>query len=106
MKKHFLFLLPLSAILLFTACQKEVSIELNGSTSAGSLQADVTGECLPKTVQGIYELGKALNADSNYIDVQVAVTTAGSYRVYSDTANGMSFESKGSFASAGLNTVR
>lgn len=106
MKKHFLVLLPLTAILLFTACQKEVSTELTGTVSAGSLQAGVTGECLPKTIQGIYEVGEVLNADSNYIDVQVEVTGTGTYRVYTDTINGVFFESKGTFASAGLSTVR
>lgn len=106
MKKPFLLLLPLSIVLLFTACQKELSIESSGTPSSGSLQSDVSGECLPKTVQGIYEAGKALKTDSNYIDVQVNVTTAGNYQVYSDTVNGIFFESKGSFASAGLNTIR
>ncbi|MGZ8516893.1 MAG: hypothetical protein ACXWWD_06060 [Chitinophagaceae bacterium] len=106
MKKQFLFLLPLSFILLITACQKEVSTELSGTLSSGSLQSNLAGECLPKTVQGIYEVGKVLKADSNYIDVQVQVVDVGTYRVYSDTINGMFFESKGNFASAGLNTVR
>jgi hypothetical protein len=105
MKKQFLFLFPLSVFLLLTACQKEVSTELGG-VSSGSLQSDVTGECLPKTIQGIYEVGKVLKADSNYIDVQVQVVDVGAYRVYSDTINGMYFEAKGNFASAGLNTVR
>ncbi len=106
MKKQFFFLFPLSLLLLFTACQKELSTELTGTVSSGSLQSNVAGECLPKTVQGIYEAGKVLKADSNYIDVQVQVVDVGAYRVYSDTINGMFFESKGNFASAGLNTVR
>ncbi len=106
MKKQLLFLAPLSVILLFTACQKELSTELSGTVSSGSLQSNVAGECLPKTVQGIYEAAKVLKADSNYIDVQVQVVDVGTYRIYSDTINGMYFESKGNFASAGLNTVR
>jgi hypothetical protein len=106
MKKPCLFLFPLSILLLFTACQKELSIEVNGSPSSGSLQSDGADDCLPKTVQGVYEAGEVLKTDSNYIDVQVNVTTAGSYRVYSDTVNGVYFESKGSFATAGLNTIR
>ena len=106
MKKHFLFLLPLCVVFFFTACQKELSIELKGTTSAGSLQSDVTGECLPKTVQGVYEVGTGLSATANYIDVQVNVTGVGDYRVYSDTVNGIFFQANGAFATAGVNAVR
>ncbi len=106
MKKNILFLFTLSVLLLFTACQKEYSLELSGTVSTGSLQSDVTGECLPKTVQGIYEAGNSLDPDSNYIDIQVNVTGAGSYSISSDTVNGMFFQAKGSFSTAGLNDVR
>ena len=106
MKKLFLFLFPVSFVLLFTACQKELSIEVSGTVSSGSLQSDSSGKCLPKTVQGIYEVGTVLVVATNYIDVQVNVKTAGTYRVYSDTVNGIFFQAKGSFATAGLNTVR
>ena len=106
MKKYFLFLPPLSILLLFTACQKEVSLQLDGTVSSGSLQSDTSGTCLPKTVQGIYKVGTVLVADSNYIDVQLNVNGAGSYRVYSDTVNGFFFQANGSFGSSGLNTVR
>ncbi len=89
-----------------TACQKELSLELKDTVSTGSLQNDTSGKCLPKTVQGIYKVGTVLIADSNYIDVQVNVTGAGAYRVYSDTVNGFFFQAKGAFATAGLSTVR
>ncbi|MGK2860989.1 MAG: hypothetical protein ACSLE0_03600 [Chitinophagaceae bacterium] len=106
MKKLVLFFLPLSFILLLISCQKEVSVELNGSASGGTLQSDAAGECLPKTVQGIYKAGTALVATENYIDVQVNVAVIGNYRVFSDTVNGISFQARGSFTTAGLNTVR
>jgi len=106
MKKNVSLFSFLSALLLFSACQKEFSLEKNSNPSSGSLQADVSGDCLPKTVQGIYEVGTALDADTNYIDVQVNITEAGSYRIYSDTVNGIFFQAKGTFATAGLNTVR
>ncbi len=102
-----LLLLLFSGILIFlSACQKELSIELSGSTSTGTLQADGSGECLPKTIQGVYETGKVLNAATDFIDVQVNATTVGTYRIYSDTVNGIFFEGKGSIATAGLNTIR
>ena len=106
MRKSNLLLLPLCIIFLITACQKELSIELKDSVSTGSLKDDSAGKCLPKTVQGIYKVGTVLVADSNYIDVQVSVTAAGSYRVYSDTVNGFFFQAKGNFGATGLSTVR
>ncbi len=106
MKKLFLFFLPLSFILFLISCQKELSVELNGSDSRGSLQSNGTGECLPKTVQGIYKAGTALVATENYIDVQVNISTIGNYRIFSDTVNGISFLGRGSFTAAGLNTIR
>lgn len=106
MKKQFLVLLPLSTLLLFAACQKEFSLELSGTGSNGSLQSDVAGDCLPKTVQGIYEVGTVLDPGSNYIDVQVNIAGAGTYSISSDTVNGMFFQANGSFSTTGLNNVR
>lgn len=106
MKKRFLVLLPLSTLLLFTACQKEFSLELSETGSTGSLQSDVTGDCLPKTVQGIYEVGTVLDPGSNYIDIQVNIAGAGTYSISSDTVNGMFFQANGSFSTTGLNNVR
>lgn len=106
MKKNICLLSLLNALLLFSACQKEFSFETSNTPSSGSLQADVSGDCLPKTIEGIYEVGTVLDAATNYIDVQVNITEVGSYRVYSDTVNGIFFQAKGVFATAGLNTVR
>ncbi|MET0394709.1 MAG: hypothetical protein ABW019_16305 [Chitinophagaceae bacterium] len=108
MKKRFL-LLPfalLSALVLFYACQKEVSFENGGIPSVGMLQSDISGDCLPKTVTGIYEEGTALATTTNYIDVEVDVLVAGSYTIYTDTVNGMYFRATGVFATTGINTVR
>lgn len=101
-------LLPslLSVLLFFTACQKEASFETGSTPSAGSLQSDIAGDCLPKTVAGVYEEGTVLDPATNYIDVQVVVTKAGSYSIYTDTLNGTSFRATGAFATAGANTVR
>lgn len=99
-------LLILMSTMLFTACQKEKSFETGAAPSAGLLQENASGDCLPKTVTGIYVEGTALKADSNYIDVQVNVTKAGSYTVYTDTVNGVYFRATGTFTSTGINTVR
>lgn len=99
-------LLILMTTMIFTACQKEKSFETGTTPSAGLLQENASGDCLPKTVNGIYVEGTALKADSNYIDVQVNVTKAGSYTVYTDTVNGVYFRATGTFTSTGINTVR
>jgi hypothetical protein len=106
MKKHILFLSLLSSILFITSCQKELSFENGGTPSEGTLQSDLTGECLPKTVEGIYEAGTPLVGTTNYIDVEVNVITPGSYTIYSDTLNGIFFRATGVFTATGTTTVR
>lgn len=90
---------------IFQACQKELSFENDGTPSEGSLQSDVSGDCLPKNVAGIYEAGTALDG-TNYIEVQVDVTATGAYTIYTDTVNGMWFRATGTFTSTGLQTVK
>ena len=80
-----------------------MSFEL-GQTSAGSLQ-NASGNCLPKTINGNYVAGKALN-DSNSVDVTVNVAKAGRYTVYTDTVNGYYFKASGNFTAAGSSVVR
>jgi hypothetical protein len=106
MKKHYLLLCLVSTLIVFVACQKEKSFETGSDPSAGLLQSDVSGDCLPKTVVGIFEEGKVLVADSNFIDVQVNVTKAGSYTIYTDTINGFYFRATGTFSNAGSKTVK
>lgn len=104
MKKPLLFLALLAAVLY--SCQKEVSVETSKVPSVGSLQSDVSGDCLPKNVNGIYEAGKAVNGTNNYIEVQVNVTTTGAYTIYTDTINNVYFRAVGIFTQTGLNTVK
>lgn len=106
MKKVLLLPLLLGCLIYFYSCQKEKSFESSTQQSSGSLQDDANGECLPKTVNGVYEAGTALNSTNNYIDVQVNVNKAGAYTVFTDTVNGNFFRATGNFATAGLNTIR
>lgn len=106
MKKFFLLPLMLVCLVFFYSCQKEKSFESSTQGSAGSLLDDLAGECLPKTVNGVYEAGTALNSADNYIDVQINVSQVGSYTVFTDTVNGNFFRATGTFASTGLNTIR
>lgn len=93
----------LAFLIFFTSCQKEVSQE-TGSPSSGSLQ-NTAGDCMPKNVGGNFVVNKVLN-DSNFIEVTVDVTVAGSYTIFTDTVNGYSFRGQGSFANAGPATVK
>ena len=106
MKKFFLLPLMLVCTILFYSCQKEKSFESSAERASGSLQSDAGGECLPKTVNGVYEAGTALNSSDNYIDVQLNVSRVGSYTVSTDTVNGVFFRATGNFANTGLSTIR
>jgi hypothetical protein len=106
MKRYLLFFSLLSIVAFFNGCQKELSFETVGIPSIGTLQSDITGDCLPKTVTGTYEAGVAVNATTNFIEVEVDVLQAGSYLVYTDTVNGMYFRGSGTFATTGANTVK
>jgi hypothetical protein len=105
MKGHLKLLSFFITLLAFISCQKEFSRE-NGIQSAGTLLKDASGNCLPQLVSGIYVAGTALKADSNYVDVQVEVTTPGTYQISTDEVNGIRFSAAGSFAATGVSTVR
>lgn len=105
MKGHLKLLSFFITLLAFVSCQKEFSRE-TGAQSAGTLLKDASGNCLPQLVFGIYVAGKVLKADSNYVDIQVEVTTPGTYQISTDEVNGMRFSATGSFAATGVSTVR
>lgn len=90
------------ATLFFTllSCQKELFF----SDSYGTL-LDSSGVCNPSLVSGNYNKNVALGG-SNTIDLSVNVTTPGSYRIYTDTVNGMSFEGVGYFDNTGNYSIR
>ncbi len=100
MKKHVFYWLAL-ILLVFIGCQKEVSFELGNSPAEGSLQSDVTGDCLPKTVNGAYVATTALVPTTNTITIQVNVTHTGSYVITTDTVNGYYFRATGTFTTLG-----
>jgi hypothetical protein len=106
MKNRFLLFVLASSLIFIHSCQKEHSFEGGAGPSEGVLQDGGTGDCLPKTVAGTYVAGTVLDGTTNYIEVQVDVTLAGSYVIITDTANGIWFRGTGVFTSTGLNTVR
>jgi len=104
MKKQFFYLLALVAVI-GLGCQKELSFEIGDSPAAGSLQSDVSGDCLPKTVNGFYVATTPLVPTTNTITVTVDVTTTGSYVITTDTVNGYYFRAVGLFTTLGANVV-
>lgn len=104
MKKKFIYLLAVLLIAV-AGCQKELSFEQGTEPSDGSLKSDINDDCLPKTVNGTYEVGKALVAATNNITVEVNVRKTGTYVINTDTINGIFFRATGSFTATGTNTV-
>jgi hypothetical protein len=101
--KHLLIYATLATVALLS-CQKPISWDINSGVNA-SLETDSVGNCLPIAVFGAYTVGSALT-DSNYIVVPVSVASPGSYYVYTNFANGYSFQSSGSFTSTGNVNVK
>lgn len=95
----------LLAVTLFAGCAKELSFEGPDTPAQGSLQSDITGDCLPKTVNGTYVAGTALVPATNTITVSVSVVEAGTYHITTDTVNGYFFSGSGQFTSTGINQV-
>lgn len=94
-----------SILLILAGCQKEFSIETSNNLSSGSLQSELTGDCLPKVVSGIYEKLVPLDGLTNTIDVTVDVQSTGTYKIITDTVNGFYFSATGIFTSTGVKTV-
>lgn len=96
----------LVGILLFSACQKEYSMEsgLIGTPARGTLK-NISGDCQPITVSGEYVRDSVLT-DSNFVIVQVNIDTPGVYKIFTDIENGFSFSDSGYIASTGLQSFR
>lgn len=72
-------------------------------TSAGVL-GDSVGNCKPVTKNGNYTQGISLSA-INTVQVQATVTVPGTYKIFTDPVNGISFSGTGTFTSAGVKNV-
>lgn len=106
MKRITTLVLFFAGLTFLSSCIKEKSLENGtGTPATGSLQNDLSGECLSKTVSGIFEAGTALD-DTHSIDIDLVVTGAGSYTITTDTINGYYFKAVGNFGSVGAQTVR
>ena len=113
MKKLFSIFLVFVSVSVLYSCTKEYSLEggltgtgsvdPNSGTSAGSL-GGTPGACASAVVSGTFGQG-VVATDSNYLTVQVKITTIGTYTVATDTANGIYFAASGTFSDTGIQTV-
>ena len=104
MKINFVYCLVL-ILFVMLGCQKEVSFETGNQSSDGSLQSEISGDCLPKTINGTYEAAKVLVPATNTIVVGVTVVKPGAYIISTDTVNGYFFRATGTFTTAGSNNI-
>jgi hypothetical protein len=85
------------------ACQRQLYFD--ETPAEGFLQKDVSGNCKPFTIAGALKTGTPL-ADTNYLEVEVEITSAGTYNIKSDTVNGYSFSGSGKFDNTGVYMVK
>jgi hypothetical protein len=107
MKRSIIFLsIFITAAVVFIACSKEYSLEngIYGTTAKGTLKSD-SGDCMPITVHGTFYDGILPSIDTNQVQIEVNVVSAGSYNIKTDLQNGFQFADSGYFQNTGLNTV-
>ncbi len=101
-------LVLLVCAVLFTTCQREYSYE-GGNTNITSGSAVYTlngagGSCTGSVLTGKYFKGTSLSS-ANTVQLLVDVTTIGTYSITTNTANGISFSTSGTFANTGSQTI-
>lgn len=96
-------ILIVTAFLAFHSCQKELIFSSNGD-STGVFKKDGSGNCLPVVVTGVFKVDSVLT-NSFFVDIQVNVSTPGTFDIKSDTVNGYSFHKTGTVV-FGINTIR
>lgn len=100
-------LILLSIVYFAFACQKEYSIDKgasNGGKALGSLQ-DSAGNCQNIVIHGNYAVDSILT-DSNYVLVNINITSPGKYLVSTDSANGFWFIDSAFVVATGIQTIK
>jgi hypothetical protein len=86
----------------------DIDLSNNGSGQGGTQSAGTLGAapdtCSPVIISGTYRAGTALTA-SNTVQVQVNVTTPGTYIIASNSVNGINFFKAGTFTTPGVQNV-
>jgi len=96
------YLFIFSILITFTGCKKNPH---HPDPARGSLQNQY-GECLPSNVHGIWYNGFPAGTDTNYVNINVYVTSPGSYQITTNKQNGVQFAASGIFSDTGLHAVR
>jgi hypothetical protein len=78
--------------------------KINFDAPASGILGGGGGNCTPFVIAGIYKQGTALNS-SNTVQIQVDVSTPGSYTISTNTVNGVKFSNSGTFTATGLQTI-
>jgi hypothetical protein len=103
------YLLFLVFTIFYTSCQKEYSYEGGSTTGMGGSAAVYTlvgtgGNCTGPIINGTYITGTVLQP-SNNIQLQVNVTTIGTYSLTTLPVNGIQFSTAGNFTVTGSQTI-
>jgi hypothetical protein len=111
-KSASIFTIPLvllTCIVLFITCGKEYSYEGGNSNGSSAGTAVYTlsgagGACTGFTLTGNYYENNVLTA-GNTIELEVNVTTIGTYSVSTNSSNGIHFSTTGTFTTTGIQTI-
>jgi hypothetical protein len=102
---NIIYLLPvIISFTIFLSCQRGLS-PYPLPVSKGALLKDSSGNCSDVIVSGTYNKDQQLN-DSNSIEVNVNITSPGSYTITTDTVNGYSFSATGTVLTTGLTHIK
>ena len=107
--KLLVFLSSFALIFFLVSCEKEYSYEnaVDTGTSSGTAVYDFAGSpgnCTSPVINGNYTAGTATSS-SNYVILQVTVTTPGTFTISTALINGISFSGSGTFVTTGLQTI-
>jgi hypothetical protein len=91
-------------ILDITQGKFKATLGSTGTTTVSSgVLGDSSGTCKPAVLNGIYAQGIA--TDSNTVQLQVTVAVPGSYMIFTNSVNGVSFLASGTFTNTGVQSV-
>ena len=90
-----------------TACAVPVTVVANTGGSSGSAVYTLNGSpnaCMNATVQGTYTQLTPVTA-ANKVDIQVNVTTPGTWTITTPSVTGLTFSGSGTFTTTGVQTI-
>jgi hypothetical protein len=88
-----------------TTCTFPVTVTAAGTTATYTLDGSPNA-CMTYNLYGSYPTNTTLNSPSNYVVIYVHVTVPGTYSVTTTAVNGIVFSGTGSFAAAGVDSIK